>query len=60
MKFLVYLSLLESPVTISERIRDPEVGPVLDHIISIYHAEKHTIHINQYAIDFWFKYYFVK
>ncbi|XP_050580412.1 ubiquitin-associated domain-containing protein 1 isoform X1 [Bombus affinis] len=49
---LVYLSLLESPVTISERIRDPEVGPVLDHIISMYHAEKHTIHINQYAIDF--------
>lgn len=52
MKFLVYLSLLESPVTISERIRDPEVGPILDHIISIYHVEKHTIHINKYAIDF--------
>ncbi|XP_043790072.1 ubiquitin-associated domain-containing protein 1 isoform X2 [Apis laboriosa] len=49
---LVYLSLLETPVAIGERIRDPEIGPVLDHIIAMYHAEKHAIHMNQYVIDF--------
>ncbi|OAD55286.1 Ubiquitin-associated domain-containing protein 1 [Eufriesea mexicana] len=48
---LVYLSLLETPVSISERIRDLEIGPVLDHIIATYHAEKHAIHMNQYGID---------
>ncbi|XP_017759980.1 PREDICTED: ubiquitin-associated domain-containing protein 1 [Eufriesea mexicana] len=43
--------LLETPVSISERIRDLEIGPVLDHIIATYHAEKHAIHMNQYGID---------
>ncbi|CAL7948159.1 unnamed protein product [Xylocopa violacea] len=49
---LVYLSMLETPVAIGERIRDPEIGPILDHIIATYHAEKHAIYMNQYVIDF--------
>ncbi|CAK9833128.1 Ubiquitin-associated domain-containing protein 1 [Anthophora retusa] len=48
---LVYLSMLETPVSIAERMWDPEVKPVLDHIIAMYHAEKHTIQLNQHVMD---------
>ncbi|CAK9799827.1 Ubiquitin-associated domain-containing protein 1 [Anthophora quadrimaculata] len=48
---LVYLSMLETPVSIAERMWDPEIKPVLDHIIAMYHAEKHTIQLNQHVMD---------
>ena len=47
-KFLAYLSLLESSA-LNERIRDPEVKPIMDDIISMYNTEKPTIYTNQYA-----------
>ncbi|XP_029054167.2 ubiquitin-associated domain-containing protein 1 isoform X3 [Osmia bicornis bicornis] len=45
---LVYLSILETPVSINMWLSDPEVSPILNQIIKTYHAEKHAIHINQY------------
>ncbi|KAK9305900.1 hypothetical protein QLX08_003263 [Tetragonisca angustula] len=45
---LAYLSLLESSA-LNERIRDPEVKPIMDDIISMYNTEKPTIYTNQYA-----------
>ncbi|KAF3420537.1 hypothetical protein E2986_06444 [Frieseomelitta varia] len=49
--FLAYLSLLESSA-LNERIRDPEVKPIMDDIISVYNTEKPSVHINQYATSF--------
>ncbi|XP_017789594.1 PREDICTED: ubiquitin-associated domain-containing protein 1-like [Habropoda laboriosa] len=50
---LVYLSLLETPVSIAERRWDPDVKPVLDHIITTYYAEKH-IRLNQRIMVYYF------
>ncbi|XP_012152113.1 kip1 ubiquitination-promoting complex subunit 2 isoform X3 [Megachile rotundata] len=48
---LVYLSILETPVSINMWLSDPEVSPILNQIIKTYHAEKHAIHINQYMTN---------
>lgn len=47
---LLYLTILESPILIDNRIREPE-GPILDHIIVTCYAEKHALHMKQYLID---------
>lgn len=48
--FLTYLSMLETP-SADIWINDPEVLPVINPIIKIYHVEKHAIHMNRYAAN---------
>lgn len=44
----VYLSLLESS-SLKERIRESEIKPIMDNIISVYHTEKPTVHVYQFG-----------
>ena len=41
----MYVSLLESP-SLSERIKEPEIKLLMDDIMTVYHTEKPTIHMN--------------
>ncbi|XP_014215713.1 ubiquitin-associated domain-containing protein 1 isoform X2 [Copidosoma floridanum] len=48
---LAYLSMLETPLSTSVWMKDPQVSPVLSQIFKTYHGEKHAIHVNRYNDD---------